>query len=45
MCSNFGMNLHPGKKPGELQWEWYAFFMRLKNYWRRMRGPLHWRRW
>ena len=26
MCSNFGMNLHPGRKPCALQWQWYNFF-------------------
>jgi hypothetical protein len=23
MCSNFGLNLHPGRKPCALQWQWY----------------------
>jgi len=29
MCSNFGLNLHPGRKPCALQWEWYHLFHRL----------------
>jgi hypothetical protein len=29
MCSNFGLNLHPGRKPAALQWQWYNFFTRL----------------
>lgn len=29
MCSNFGLNMHPGKKPCALQWEWYHLFTRL----------------
>ena len=29
MCSNFGFNMHPGRKPAALQWEWYNFAMRL----------------
>jgi hypothetical protein len=29
MCSNFGLNLHPERKPCALQWEWYHFFNRL----------------
>ena len=29
MCSNFGFNMHPGRKPAALQWEWYNFVMRL----------------
>jgi hypothetical protein len=29
MCSNFGLNLHPDRKPCALQWEWYRFFNRL----------------
>jgi len=28
MCSNFGLNLHPGRKPCALQWQWYNFFTR-----------------
>jgi hypothetical protein len=34
MCSNFGLNLHPGRKPCALQWQWYNFFTRL---WSRLR--------
>jgi len=34
MCSNFGMNLHPGRKPCALQWEWYNFITR---HWGRLR--------
>jgi hypothetical protein len=29
MCSNFGMNLHPGRKPCALQWQWYNLVTRL----------------
>ncbi len=29
MCSNFGLNLHPDRKPCALQWQWYHFFARL----------------
>jgi hypothetical protein len=29
MCSNFGLNLHPGRKPCALQWQWYTFATRL----------------
>jgi hypothetical protein len=36
MCSNFGMNLHPDKKPCALQWEWHAFFTRLRFSWRKL---------
>jgi hypothetical protein len=28
MCSNFGLNLHPGRKPCALQWQWYNLAMR-----------------
>jgi hypothetical protein len=31
MCSNFGLNLHPGRKPCALQWQWYNFWMRLRR--------------
>ena len=34
MCSNFGMNLHPGRKPCALQWEWYNF---ITLHWGRLR--------
>ncbi len=34
MCSDFGLNSHPGRKPCALQWEWYHFFHRL---WGRLR--------
>jgi hypothetical protein len=39
MCSNFGMNLHPGRKPCALQWEWYRFFTRLSSRVRRRFFP------
>jgi hypothetical protein len=29
MCSNFGLNLHPDRKPCALQWEWYRLVNRL----------------
>jgi len=29
MCSNFGLNLHPGRKPCALQWQWYNFVTRM----------------
>jgi hypothetical protein len=35
MCSNFGLNLHPGRKPCALQWEWYRMVSRL---WGKLRG-------
>jgi hypothetical protein len=35
MCSNFGLNLHPGRKPCALQWQWYHLIMRL---WTKLRG-------
>jgi hypothetical protein len=38
MCSNFGMNLHPDRKPCGLHWEWYAFLVRLRSYWRKRIG-------
>jgi hypothetical protein len=28
MCSNFGLNLHPDRKPCALQWQWYNFALR-----------------
>ena len=31
MCSNFGLNLHPGRKPCALQWQWYNFFGKLRR--------------
>ena len=31
MCSNFGLNLHPDRKPCALQWQWYNFFSKLRN--------------
>ena len=31
MCSNFGLNLHPGRKPCALQWQWYGLFTRLRR--------------
>jgi len=31
MCSNFGLNLHPGRKPCALQWQWYNFFSKLRR--------------
>jgi len=39
MCSNFGMNLHPDRKPCGLQWEWHAFYFRLKRWCRRLIDP------
>jgi hypothetical protein len=38
MCSNFGLNLHPERKPCALQWEWRAFFTRLRSYCRKLIG-------
>ncbi|MDR3762680.1 MAG: hypothetical protein P4M01_01150 [Acidobacteriota bacterium] len=34
MCSNFGLNLHPGRKPAALQWQWYNLARQL---WQRLR--------
>jgi hypothetical protein len=31
MCSNFGLNLHPDRKPCALQWQWYNFFSKLRE--------------
>lgn len=31
MCSNFGLNLHPDRKPCALQWQWYNFFSKLRK--------------
>jgi hypothetical protein len=39
MCSNFGMNLHPGRKPCALQWQWYNFVTRLYDKLRRRYFP------
>jgi hypothetical protein len=38
MCSNFGLNLHPDRKPCAVQWEWHGFVVRLKSYWRKLLG-------
>jgi hypothetical protein len=39
MCSNFGLNLHPGRKPCALQWQWYTFLTRLSSKLRRRFFP------
>jgi hypothetical protein len=39
MCSNFGLNMHPGRKPCALQWQWYTFVMRLYGKLRRRYFP------
>jgi hypothetical protein len=39
MCSNFGLNLHPGRKPCALQWQWYNFFTSLYGKLRRRFFP------
>jgi hypothetical protein len=39
MCSNFGLNLHPGRKPCALQWQWYNFVTRLYGRLRRRFFP------
>jgi hypothetical protein len=39
MCSNFGLNLHPGRKPCALQWQWYNFTTRLFARFRRRFFP------
>jgi hypothetical protein len=39
MCSNFGLNLHPGRKPCALQWQWYSFFTRVSAKLRRRYFP------
>lgn len=39
MCSNFGFNMHPGRKPCALQWQWYTFVMRLSGKLRRRFFP------
>jgi hypothetical protein len=44
MCSNFGLNLHPERKPCALQWEWHAFLVRLRSYWRMLIGDAGFRR-
>jgi hypothetical protein len=31
MCSNFGLNLHPGRKPCALQWQWYNLWLRFRR--------------
>lgn len=31
MCSNFGLNLHPGRKPAAIQWQWYLLALRLRD--------------
>jgi hypothetical protein len=36
MCSNFGLNLHPGRKPAAQQWQWYYFALRMKAKLRKM---------
>jgi hypothetical protein len=39
MCSNFGLNLHPERKPCALQWQWYHFFTQLSKKLRRRFFP------
>jgi hypothetical protein len=39
MCSNFGLNLHPGRKPCALQWQWYNFLTQLSAKLRRRFFP------
>jgi hypothetical protein len=39
MCSNFGLNLHPGRKPAALQWQWYNFATRTYERLRRRFFP------
>lgn len=39
MCSNFGLNLHPGRKPCALQWQWYTFITDLSAKLRRRFFP------
>jgi hypothetical protein len=39
MCSNFGMNLHPGRRPCALQWQWYNFATRTYERLRRRFFP------
>jgi len=39
MCSNFGLNLHPGRKPCALQWQWYNFATRTYEALRRRFFP------
>jgi hypothetical protein len=39
MCSNFGMNLHPGRKPCALQWQWYNLATRAWERFRRRFFP------
>ncbi|HVJ06211.1 MAG TPA: hypothetical protein VM578_11110 [Candidatus Saccharimonadales bacterium] len=39
MCSNFGLNLHPGRKPCALQWQWYSFITHLYSRFRRRFFP------
>jgi hypothetical protein len=39
MCSNFGMNLHPDRKPCALQWQWYNFVTGLYGKLRRRFFP------
>lgn len=39
MCSNFGLNLHPGRKPAALQWQWYNFTTRTWELLRRRFFP------
>lgn len=29
MCSNFGLNPHPGRTPCELESQWYSLFTRF----------------
>ncbi len=35
MCSNFGLNLHPDRTQGALEFHWYFVFLRLSDYLRR----------
>ena len=39
MCGNFGLNLHPGRKPCAVQWQWYTFFASLRDRLRRRFFP------
>ena len=32
MCSNFGLNLHPGRAPAPVESHWYSVFLRLLAY-------------
>jgi hypothetical protein len=39
MCSNFGLNLHPDRKPCALQWQWYNLATRAYEGFRRRFFP------